>query len=1307
MADLLNVPPEDRVGLKVRDLTVTTKPTTNKKKNQYDEEKDAAKSPCILNNVSFDVEAGSMMAIMGGSGSGKTTLLNTLSGRMNVKNKNLQFDGFINYSAGGGGGGSQLTHVSSAYLLQTDHFLPGLTVLETLKFQAELRIWSSSSEERLELINLLLEKLELTHLASTLVVDFTHKIHLSGGERRRLSLAIQLLSRPKVLFLDEPTTGLDLSSSLKLIGLLQKFCQSQGITVILSIHQPRLEITNMFDNICLLTRGGRVIYYGNIAQSQVYFNDLIPQGSLSNLTYSNFIDYIIDLSVKDTSTEQTEQATVDRINRLVENWTSTRSFDDEHMGSTNQLKTLESVILGDKAALPFYAEIYVLTKRSFITTYRDYMSVLSLVLGGAFLAILCGWIFFRPTPDLAGIRSLTSVLYVMLEVIGFSPLFIELERLCYIDGPNYVRERTDNIVSPLGFLISRRLGKLFLEDLPTSILFGIITFYMWGLNSGTRQFFIYLVFTVVNYLTGVSVAMVAYALATSFPLSIVIVNITYQIMNLGSGYFINASTMPVYVRWVKYIAYFYYSMEGLASNQFTNWYGACTADDPQCAELSGSSVLRNLGFKENYVNIPIVIIVAFTIGLQLIAWVQLYFKSPEMSMVKEKRNKIGGNADDELLLGSKESVEEADPSIVEQELKNTELERKEDLNSLELNLAEVSLVIKAGRGESKVLLENILAHFKGSGLNAIMGPSGSGKTTLLNYLTNRLSTKMKVEDLTGSLYLNDYLVKDTKSLMKISSIVPQQDYLLPTLTVRETLFYQAKLRLPLEEHKNIPNLISSLIRKTGLTDCADLMIGNEDVKGISGGEKRRLTIAIQLLNRSKILFLDEPTSGLDSATATSILQLLKDLAQHNDYTVVCTIHQPNQDMLSMFQNILLLGRGGKALFNGAPSKISSYFESIGYPIVGADSILQAAQLKKDNQSDAGVSNNNIADAMLDLVGKQINETLEDSQKRVIELAKIWCQEQTNFSLNTTAKDLLIEESPTTKLFPSSQFERKRNPMFSQITTLTRRQFVNSIRSFDVVFARYVLVIFLAIIYVLFFTPLRLTQDGINNRLGLVQEVLLLYYVGLVNNLSLYPFERDLFYTEYRDGIYGAGEFMAAYAINEFPAEFLPSIVFSVLCVFSIGLPRSNEMFWSFFICSFVVILCGESLGIMVNSVFNHLGLATNLLSSLVIVAIFMGGTMSLQLPPFFKAWNYISPLKYASEILMKKIFHESTTFSCSVGKVTDDFSSCTLTSGPIVLKNYGFVHQLPAFFGGLIACLVLYRVVAVLSVFIRTKYFFR
>ena len=201
---------------------------------------------------------------------------------------------------------------------------------------------------------------------------------------------------------------------------------------------------------------------------------------------------------------------------------------------------------------------------------------------------------------------------------------------------------------------------------------------------------------------------------------------------------------------------------------------------------------------------------------------------------------------------------------------------------------------------TKTLLDNVTASFQANKVNVIMGPSGSGKTTLLNYLSNRLSRNSKFIAL-GSIRLNGIQEISRDQLSKISAYVTQHDSsLIEQLTVRETLYYQAKLRLPLDQHKFIPTIINKLIRQTGLVDCADTLIGSEYVKGISGGEKRRVSIAIQLLSRPKVLFLDEPTSGLDSSTAETILTLLGELAKENNTTIILTIHQPSEQLFYKF-----------------------------------------------------------------------------------------------------------------------------------------------------------------------------------------------------------------------------------------------------------------------------------------------------------------------------------------------------------------------------------------------------------------------
>ena len=215
----------------------------------------------------------------------------------------------------------------------------------------------------------------------------------------------------------------------------------------------------------------------------------------------------------------------------------------------------------------------------------------------------------------------------------------------------------------------------------------------------------------------------------------------------------------------------------------------------------------------------------------------------------------------------------------------------------------------------------------------------------------------------------------------------------------------------------------------------------------------------------------------------------------------------------------------------------------------------------------------------------------------------------------------------------------------------------------------------------------------------MQEVLNLYFAGLINNITLYPFERNLFYQEYRDGIYGVTEFGLSYLINELPTEVIPCFFFAALIVFACGLPRTPQMFFAMFGTGFVSINCGESLGIFVNSIFTHMGVATNVLSTFVSLAIFMGGTMSLHMPGFFKGINFISPMKYAVAICANLGF-KNQSFKCN-----SEAADCLLTTGEDVLSYYNMKQNLGPMVGGLIGCLVIYRVVAILSIYVRVKWF--
>lgn len=1256
----LNIPAEERIGLNVRNLSVT------------------AGAHRILNDVSFDLPECSLLAIMGGSGSGKTTLLNTLSQRTNITDKKLKFEGRITYS----------NTVNHAYLLQTDCFLAGLSVLETLQTQADLRMPEDvSSADKAALVELLLEILELNHLRSTRILEFLSTTStLSGGEQRRVSLAIQLLCRPLLLFLDEPTTGLDTSSSLKLVESLKTLCLF-GMTIVLSIHQPRPEIIETFDKVCLLTRGGRLVYYGGLSDVGGYFEnvpvfermstekltidsaansektDQIEKSSqLPSLSSYGVLEQIIHMSVKDTSSKELEFHTNAQIDLLVDNWKNHSAHPQENL-SQEESSTLfnANLALFKRNKISLFREVVITTKRTFKLTYRDISSIIAFNGACTVLALAVGLIFYKPTPDLAGIRSITSVLYVMLEVIGFCPMLFELERLWLNDGVYFQREYQENIVLVPGFILSRRLGKFFLEDMLVPILFAIITYFMWGLrmhdpdgNLDALYFAVYLGLTILTYLAGVGTAIFIFAISPDFTISSLLLNAAYQLQNSACGYFVNAATMPVYVRWTKYIAYFWYAFGALNANQFTDWMGDCPDSDktsPVCVEYSGNSQLKVLGFPQGWIAAPTCILLAWFIGFHLIAAVALRLKSSNMTMTKQKKNRIGGE-------------DEADKSESLEETLNKESPRMILELPINISISDTNVSVKSGLfGKTKIqLLHDINADFLANKVNVIMGPSGSGKTTLLNYLSNRSKVHF-----TGSIDLNSCQEILRRDLSKISGYVTQQDNsLIAKLTVRETLFYQAHLRLPVEQHPEIPRIVAAMIRSTGLTDCAETLIGDEYAKGISGGEKRRVSIAIQLLSKPKVLFLDEPTSGLDSTTACTILALLADLAVTNCTTVVMTIHQPHQEMFYSFGLVLLLARGGHVVYNGATTNIADYLTSVGYPVT---------------------KEMNIADYMMDLLSVLDGQT-EQYEQRVSALIDFWTE-------RSITERQYIKPTENSSIDLSMYFFRKL-PFGITFPTIARRQFLNIMRLKDVVFSRAGQTIFLTIIHTLYFAPLRNNSAGINNRLGLIQEALNLYYVGIINNITIYPIERDLFYQEYKDGIYGVLEFSCSYLVNELPTEIIPSFFFAALIVFVCGLPRTAGMFFAMFFTLFASINIGESLGIFVNSIIDHSGAATNVLTNSVILAIFMGGTMSLHMPKFFRGLNWINPMKFAVG-LCARLGLEGQEFDCGL-------EVCALSSGDEVLKYYGFDQLTAAEFAvGLIVCLFVYRLIAVGAVYLKVN----
>lgn len=731
-------------------------------------------------------------------------------------------------------------------------------------------------------------------------------------------------------------------------------------------------------------------------------------------------------------------------------------------------------------------------------------------------------------------------------------------------------------------------------------------------------------------------------------------------------------------------------------------------------------MLKSLGFPENWVWRPIVVMVAFVIFFLTLSTLGLHFLKVEMTVARAR-------------------VSDTDLSAGKEKMKARSIS---EVRTIDLGLHNFALALdkRALTGKKlprKVILNPVSTTFQAGVLNIIMGPSGSGKTSLLGSmalrLRNNVGTKYRQS---GRLTFNGAEPSDSVIRSVCSYVCQDDNALLPSLTVRETLRFAAGLRLPsFMSAEEKFHRAEEVLLKLGLKDCADNLVGSDLVKGISGGEKRRVSIAIQVLTDPRVLLLDEPTSGLDAFTANSIMDLLQGLAQEGR-TLILTIHQARSDLFKHFGNVLLLARGGSPVYAGLASQMLGYFARHGYECP---------------------QHTNPADFALDMItiDLQQDEREVESRERVQKLIDEWESHCTNGQMprlsgvqelrepgemmQATAGVLRVAQSvldspdsgqsdgvarrdkdlagQRSAEFESQEPEkgarkprasrqhysraalsspaelgaliRKRASLRTALPLLLERATINTRRQPPLIMARLMQVIGLAIVLALFFSPLHHDYYSVQNRMGFVQEIGAFYFVGMLQNVAVYPNERDVFYREDDDGVYGVGAFLASYTILEVPFEIISCLVFGVLGAIAVGLPRTVTMYFVCVFACFGIVSCGESLGIMFNTLFGHTGFAVNVMGIVLSVANVMAGVLSINMPPLFEDLNYLSPIRYALRAVAPYSLR-GVKFTCTAEQRLPN-GDCPIQTGEDVLQLYRFNVNPVTNVAALAACVVVYR----------------
>ncbi|KAI0185257.1 ABC transporter [Xylaria flabelliformis] len=1285
------------------------------------------KKKILLHSVNAYCKSGTITAILGGSGSGKTTLLNTIAER--VFSTRLSKTGTIKFNEL-----ESIDSVRTGYVMQQDVLLPTLTVRETLRYAADLRLPPpTTGSQRARIVEEVILELGLKDCADTRIGNNqSQRGGCSGGERRRTSIGVQLLANPSVLFLDEPTTGLDATSAYQLVRTL-KVLARKGRTILTTLHSPRSSIWALMDNLILLSRGG-LVYSGPTRDCIPWFSSLgyeLPP-------FVNPAEFTIDHAAIDNRNPELEEESTARVEHLKAAWVenSRNMFEHLSLGNTNSNGSIiTSKTRPNRAG--FIRQLRVLTHRTFKVTYRDPMGMAGSLLEVILIAIITGYIFYNLTRDQSGIRSREGALYISIALQGYLFLTFEIYRMS-LDIPTFDRENGEGCVTALPFILSRRIARLFTEDVPIPFLYSVIFYLLAGFDPNVSKFFTFFAVILLNHYISVTLAAACITAVRNFPGASLIANLAYTLQSLACGYFIQSNTIPVYVRWTKYIAYSYYAFGALCSNEFEGSFYDCPlaggASNPACIQYTGRYILNSLGFPQDWVSRPILVMVAFVVFFFLITWYGLAFVTVRMTVARSR------TADPDLSAGKEKMVARS-----RHEVRTIDV----CLDKFALELDKRSLL--GTSLPTKTILQPITAAFEAGMLNVIMGPSGSGKTSLLNAMAQRLSNTIRVKyRQTGRLLFNGASPSSTVIRSVVSYVCQDDDALLPSLTVRETLHFAAGLRLPPWMSKREKyQRAEEVLLKMGLKDCADNLVGSDLVKGISGGEKRRVSIAVQILTDPRVLLLDEPTSGLDAFTANSIMEVLQGLSNEGR-TLILTVHQARSDLFKSFGNVLLLARGGFPTYSGSANTMLRYFTSLGYqcprhtnPADFALDLITVDLQEENREAESREKIKRLIESWSYVVEHpQSKEGLSLSHLNIDEAAKVDIRSQLLFASeneNEKSGAILAAEEEEGDKEQISQYKmdgpvlkgphsittptrldflqkttiatpaelgalvRKRATFATAFPLLLHRSMINLRRQPSLLLARTCQVIGLAILLALFLAPLHHDYYSIQNRVGFVQQICALYFIGMLQNVAIYPIEREVFYREDDDAVYSVEAFLATYTILELPFEIISCLVFGVLAEFAIGFPRTAELYFVLVFCAFGIVSCGESLGIMFNTLFKHTGFAVNIISILLSVAQVTAGIISIDMPRVFEIFNYLSPTKYAVAALARYSL-DGVTFTCDDSQRLPN-GRCAIETGEQVLELYDLnvdgVRNLIA----LVGTVLVYRLVAWLLLrLVRTRW---